>query len=216
MTIQRLAAAFLIFSVLSFPVLWTYRSGAASSSKHGWGTLGNLGYNSVRCKNDLFAMGMFQLQCPYGAIDELKYFGVNPEGVSEAREACIAKPEFKNVEASAESHLDHQKINKWFKDQCKDKAECAAKFEVGANPAYKDPKTSTKGWLKKSFCAQADSGDCVKKMSKFFMQFTCTVTGDEFKDKYNKVALASACISFIAFCFGALVYYMRRTSVIDQ
>lgn len=53
-------------------------------------------------------------------------------------------------------------------------------------------------------------------MSKFFMQFSCNVTGDEFKDKYNKVALASACISFIAFCFGALVYYMQRTSKLDQ
>jgi len=42
------------------------------------------------------------------------------------------------------------------------------------------------------------------------------VTGEEFKDKYNKVALASACITFISFCFGALIYYMQRTSKLDQ
>lgn len=53
-------------------------------------------------------------------------------------------------------------------------------------------------------------------MSKFFFQHTCTVTGDDFKDKYNKVALASATITFIAFCFGALVYYMKKTSHLDQ
>jgi hypothetical protein len=53
-------------------------------------------------------------------------------------------------------------------------------------------------------------------MSKFFMQHTCTVNGDEFKDKYNKIAMASSCITFIAFCFGALIYYMKKTSKLDQ
>ena len=100
MTIFKLAAAFLIFSVLSFPILWTYRSGHASTSKDGWGTLGNLGYNSVRCKNSLFAMEMFQLQCPYGVMSELTHFGVNPDDKIAAREACQALPEFENDKAS--------------------------------------------------------------------------------------------------------------------
>lgn len=48
------------------------------------------------------------------------------------------------------------------------------------------------------------------------MQYTCTVVGDQFKDKYNKIALASATVTFIAFVFGALVYYMQKTSKLDM
>lgn len=78
--------------------------------------------------------------------------------------------------------------------------------------------TATNGWMKKGmgFCQKDTDQNCVEKMSTFFTQHTCNVKGDEFKDKYNKIALASSCITFIAFCFGALVYYMKKTSKLDQ
>ena len=139
-TIYKLAVTFIIFSVLSFPILWTYRSGSAlTTDKDGWGTLGNLGYNSVRCKNSLMAMGVFQLQCPYGMIHQLTHFGVNPTSVPAARDACQAHADFGNVEASGESALDGKKIRTWFETYCMDRSECAARFDLPNSIKNDDP-----------------------------------------------------------------------------
>jgi len=61
MAIHKLAAIMTLFSVLSLPILMTYRSGDAVHSNYGWSTIGNLGYNTVQCKNAIMAMGMFQI-----------------------------------------------------------------------------------------------------------------------------------------------------------
>lgn len=59
------------------------------------------------------AMGIYQLQCPYGTMEDLKDFGVNPKGKKamngkkaepdySKNQACIQKKEFGNLEASSE------------------------------------------------------------------------------------------------------------------
>jgi hypothetical protein len=60
-TIKRLGWLFASFSVVSYPIVLTYYSGSAlqSNSKFGWSTIGNLGYNSVQCKNSIMAMKMY-------------------------------------------------------------------------------------------------------------------------------------------------------------
>lgn len=80
MTITRLARVFLFFAIISLPILMTYRSGSAIGidSKYGWSTIGNLGYNTIQFSNSIMAMGLYQLQCPYGKITELIDYDYKP------------------------------------------------------------------------------------------------------------------------------------------
>ena len=53
-TLFILFVAFSMFSIIIYPLVETYQSGSAwkeTDSKYGYTTLGNLGYNSVQCKN---------------------------------------------------------------------------------------------------------------------------------------------------------------------
>jgi hypothetical protein len=52
-------------------------------------------------------------------------------------------------------------------------------------------------------------------MSKFFMQYTCDISDEIQEDKFNKISLAAANITFIAFCFGSLIYYLKEMSYLD-
>lgn len=157
-------------------------------------------------------------------MDKLIDFGINPklgEGAKDysQNQACMRKDELNN-KAFSESAVDDTKVKAWFDEFCKGRATCAAKFNLNNKDVTNKSlmSTSTNGWITKGsgFCTNDSDTNCVNKMSKFFMQHTCTVNGDEFKDKYNKIALASSCITFIAFCFGALIYYMKKTSKLDQ
>ena len=172
------------------------------------------------------AMGLYQLQCPYGTMESLVDFGINHYDKVKSKDksqnqACLRKKALGNLEYS-EKYIDAKRVKAWFDKFCKGKATCAARFQLDNKPVNEQDislaSTSTNGWIKQGsgFCKTADEKNCVQKMSKFFLQHTCTVKDDAFKDKYNKIAMVSACIMFIAFCFGALVYYMKKTSKLEQ
>jgi len=101
-TIKKLGWVFALFSIIALPIILTYNSGDALSgghaSKYGWSTIGNLGYNTVQCKNSIMAMGIYQLQCPYGTMEDLKDFGVNPKG-KKAINGEKAEPDYSKNQA---------------------------------------------------------------------------------------------------------------------
>jgi hypothetical protein len=90
-TLFNLCVAFAVFSLLAWPMASSYASGSAwkqGFSKFGKYSIGNLGYNTVQCKNMQLIMKTYQLSCPYGKIDTLVDFGMNPQD-SEHPVACL-------------------------------------------------------------------------------------------------------------------------------
>ena len=58
--------------------------------------------------------------------------------------------------------------------------------------------------------------ECVEESSHLFIQYSCKLNDVMLKDKYDHVSLLVATIMLIAFCFIVLIYYMQRTSKLDQ
>ena len=75
-------------------------------------------------------MRTFQLSCPYGTIDSLVDFGMNPEN-SETPGACLQNLEddkFKNKDCSSDTYINRQKITDWFTNKCENQKYCIMNF----------------------------------------------------------------------------------------
>jgi len=84
-------------------------------------------------------MKTYQLSCPYGRIDTLVDFGMNPED-STHPVACLqnlAEDKFQNKECSSDTYIDRTVLATWFTDNCEGETACIMNFPASqsAQPA---------------------------------------------------------------------------------
>lgn len=104
-TIINLSILFLIFSLITHPLMNLYKGGGAISddikTKFGRQTLSNLGYASLQCQNVPFGMHKVILDCPYGLMSQIVENGVGiTPSTSKTRDACLVDNKFENQHCS--------------------------------------------------------------------------------------------------------------------
>lgn len=77
---------FFLFSVMSIPALYAYRSYLAfdqipiALAGYEKLSLGNMGYSTTQCGVVQMDVGALAMTCPYGYVGDLLSIGVNPSG----------------------------------------------------------------------------------------------------------------------------------------
>lgn len=93
-TIINLFYLFVVFSLITNPLLRSYQSGNAIGedikTKFGRQSLSNLGYASMQCQNVPIGMQKVVLSCPYGLMTQIvpNGLGVTPN-TSTKKDACL-------------------------------------------------------------------------------------------------------------------------------
>jgi hypothetical protein len=98
--------------------------------------------------------------------------------------------------------LKQEKITNDFNLLCKGKDSCELDI---TNPNY----------LGSIDLSKAD-GQCNDLRAYFFIQYTCEQSREIQEVTYNQISLVTAEISFVAFFFILLIYYLQKTSRLDQ
>jgi hypothetical protein len=134
-TLLTLAMTFIIFSLIVYPMIYSYEKGGAidtsvNNTKFGVFSLANLGYSTVQCATMPFNQKTLTLTCPYGTIthivDKGNGFGVTPFG-SPSRDACLRNEEKYQNNACSEK-LNQKAVKDFFNNNCFGKNSC--NFEI--------------------------------------------------------------------------------------
>jgi hypothetical protein len=86
---------FSVLSVLMAPAIFYYKSfnGIQEPKSLVQYSLGNMGYSTMQCLSVPFDLGKIPLFCPYGAINEVRHIGINPDIPSASKDACMETSE---------------------------------------------------------------------------------------------------------------------------
>ena len=91
--LYKLIWVFLLFSVLSFPMLCAYKTGSGYEGDIYVGYAGsmvaNLGYSHTSCINAPLSIGSLTMSCSYGTIGQIFDYGVTSPDSDGPVDACL-------------------------------------------------------------------------------------------------------------------------------
>jgi hypothetical protein len=82
---------FTVLSILMSPAMFYYKSfnGISEPKSLAKFSLGNMGFSKAECVMVPFDLTEIPIYCPYGAISEIKYIGINPDLPTASKDACM-------------------------------------------------------------------------------------------------------------------------------
>ena len=129
--LRHLIILFAILTVLSFPIIKIYQSGDGYSRQFcekdsgvlKW-SLGNMGFNSKRCAQQLLMSNKIHMTCTYGYLSKIlpNGLGINLSVDGKTSDLCVA--EISNENHKCNDFIDRSRVDILFDLYCKGKTSC--------------------------------------------------------------------------------------------
>ena len=130
--LRQLIQLFAILSILSLPISYVYSTGEgySRSSIHNQDSsllkysLGNMGYSSKQCMNQLLMSDKIHMTCPYGHLSSIltNGLGINTNINGETSDFCVVDEMFQNDKC--QEFLHRGMIDSLFSEKCQGKSSC--------------------------------------------------------------------------------------------
>ncbi len=111
-----------------------------------------MGYSSMECVSVPFDLSRIPIFCPYGAITEVKYIGINPDVRGASMDACM------DFESNS---ICNSKIRPEYKQSIK--TFCDGANDLRCNFDYSETEMS----------AEPLPAECTSQNARFYVQYTC-------------------------------------------
>lgn len=155
-----------------------------------------MGYSGTKCQQIPYDLFELTLYCPFGFVSDVKYLGINPDGVSD-RDSCLP---------TATNSICGDHLNATFMADLQTMAQTAKNEDF--------TKTFTEEDIFKN-PALAPAA-CKNERAQIFVQYSCEQPVELLERKHRELSYISCLGIFAACIFAIVIYQFKQSSKLNQ